>query len=181
MANGVQVPHKPLLFTIRDAVLQALSDDSKGEDPATTAAAIGYVCHVVHLLSCYLSVPLPYPAEPQLSTSSIRDDISMMMMVQGQRTFPLYPKNSVQYRFDYALFLLNKNIEFLTSRHGLKVLDLRQTLPNLKYLVCVLMSGDGGGRGGGGRNGPPAAPPRRLPGHVKGLLRDRLVATQGSP
>ena len=49
---------------------------------------------------------------------------------------------SVQYRFEYAVFLLNKDIEYILIKHGLRVLDIRHTLPNLKYLLYVLTSGD---------------------------------------
>lgn len=32
-------------------------------------------------------------------------------MMKGPRAFPLYGKGVDQYRFDYGVFLLNKNIE----------------------------------------------------------------------
>jgi hypothetical protein len=41
------------------------------------------------------------------------------------------------------VFLLNKDIEALMARAGLKVLDIRHTLPNLMYLLYVLAAGKG--------------------------------------
>ncbi len=127
-------------FTIRAIPLP--NSSALDEDPHSTAAALGYISHVIHLLSSYLCVPFSYPVHPQLSTSLVHDPISIMP--HDQRTFPLYPKNSIQYRFEYGVFLLNKDIECLMSRLGLKVLDLRHTLPNLKYLLYVLSAQAGG-------------------------------------
>ena len=131
--------------------------EAREEDSTKTAAAFGYVSHVVVLLSSYLSVPLPYPVQPRLSASLIRDEISIM--ADDQRIFPLYPQKSFEYRFDYGVFLLNKDIEFLMSRQGLKVLDLRHTLPNLRYLLYVLSADDDS-----------SVLPARTVGGIKGLL-----------
>lgn len=81
----------------------------------------------------------------------------------GPRNFPLYPNDTLQYRFDYAVFLLNKDIERLMNDQGLRVLDLRQTLPNLKYLLYILATSN-------------EALPARKAGGVKGLLIARSTA-----
>ena len=112
-------------------------------DPDTTAAALGLVAHITQMLSLYLSIPLPYPPAPHGSTSTIQDPISTTMPSQAARTFPLYQKGAVTYRFEYAVFLLNANIELLLSRQGAKIVDLRHTLPNLKYVLTVLTAGKG--------------------------------------
>src|SRR4051794_31096378 len=74
-------------------------------------------------------------------------------------SFPLWAKGVPYFRFEYAIFLLNKDIEqvgqvfnslcILTCSNQLTlywqlmesqsciVLDLRHTLPNLKYLLYV--------------------------------------------
>jgi hypothetical protein len=75
----------------------------------------------------------------------------------GSRTYPLFLKNSIQFRFDYGVFLLNKDLELLMSKNELKPLDIRQTLPNLKYLLYVLASGSG-------------ELPTRKAGGIRGLL-----------
>jgi hypothetical protein len=79
--------------------------------------------------------------------------------MKGSRAFPLFAKGVDRYRFDYAVFLLNKNIEQvgppasqtrprkvcnadpppqLMFSQGLTVLDLRNTLPNLMTLMLSL-------------------------------------------
>lgn len=112
-------------------------------DSDTIAAALGLVAHNVQLLSLYLSIPLPYPPFPHGSTSTILDPISTTMPSLASRTFPLYQKGAVTYRFEYAVFLLNSDIELLMSRQGAKIVDLRHTLPNLKYVLTVLTAGKG--------------------------------------
>jgi len=134
------IAHKPLLFSIRALPLPNSNySDTTADDDAAIDAALGFVSHLVYLLSFYLSVPLPYPIQPYASQSFIKDPISILLPTQ--RTFPLHRKSSLTYRFDYAVFLLNKNIELLMARQGLKMLDVRHTLPNLKYLLYVLTAG----------------------------------------
>ncbi|KAK7756946.1 hypothetical protein SLS62_000962 [Diatrype stigma] len=77
---------------------------------------------------------------------------------QLQRDFPLFLRGgaTAQYRFDYAWFLLNKDVEALCAvgaagtfgasgsgggGGGLRVVDIRHTLPNLKYLLYVCSAG----------------------------------------
>jgi hypothetical protein len=106
------------------------------------SAALGYVAQLVNALQFYLGVAIPYPITPFGSRSSIRDDISMLP--DPQREFPLYlPRGGsrAQFRFDYGWFLLNKDIEALCNAQGLKVVDIRHTLPNLKYLLYVCSAG----------------------------------------
>lgn len=130
------IPGKPLAFTIAGLALP--NSTFEDIDKTSVAAALGYTAQLVYLLSFYLSTPLPYPVKPYLSNSYIEDPISISL---PQRTFPLYPINT-HYRFEYGVFLLNKNIEFLMNRVGLRLLDIRHTLPNLKYLLYVLTAGN---------------------------------------
>ncbi|KAI9770403.1 MAG: hypothetical protein M1840_003289 [Geoglossum simile] len=154
------IPDHPLSFTIRGLPLPNSDLESSDIDEDTTAAALGHIAHLLYLLSFYLSTPLLYPVQPQSSTSFIQDPISLM---PGPRTFPLYAKGSIYYRFDYAVFLLNKDIEQLMGSNALKTLDIRHTLPNLKYLLYVLASGQG-------------ELPARKSGGVKGLLMGKTAA-----
>ena len=139
------IDHKPLSFTIRGLHLPnaASPSTSPNADPEVTAAALGIVAHVTNLLSFYLSAPLPYPPTPHGSTSTIFDPISTSMQSHAARTFPLYGKGAVTYRFEYGVFLLNSDIELLMSRQGSRMVDQRHTLPNLKYLLTVLTAGKG--------------------------------------
>ena len=68
---------------------------------------IGIVCHILLQVSKYLDVPLRYPMIPMCSRSVIRDDISQ----QTSPKFPLYSRGVDRTRFEYGVFLLNKNLE----------------------------------------------------------------------
>ncbi|KAK1485480.1 UV radiation resistance-associated protein [Colletotrichum tamarilloi] len=143
----------PLSFQIAGLPLPNTSYDSatsRGPDDDLLSAALGHVAALTNALQYYLSVPLPYPITPFGSRSHIRDDISLLtdlnsVQAARQRDFPLYlPRGgstAAQYRFDYGWFILNKNIEALCASQGLKVVDIRHTLPNLKYLLYVCSAG----------------------------------------
>lgn len=152
------IPDRSLAFTISGLPLP----NSQFEDinREVVAAALGCTAHLVYLLSFYLSVAIPYPISPNLSTSLIQDPVSQDL---PQRTFPLYPV-SAHYRFEYSVFLLNKDIEFLLNKTGIRGLDIRHTLPNLKYLLYILTAGT------------PEIPARKV-GGIRGLPTGRLTPT----
>lgn len=129
------IPNRPLSFTICGLHLPDSIYEESNKDQV--AAALGYAAHVLHLVSFYTSTPLPYPIKACLSRSTIDDPLSMKLI---DRTFPLFSTNPY-YRFEYAVFLFNKNIEYLMTRFGLRIIDIRQTLPNMKYLLYILTAG----------------------------------------
>ncbi|TAQ83222.1 hypothetical protein B7494_g8455 [Chlorociboria aeruginascens] len=151
----IEPTDKPLLFTICGLPLPNSSfDDSEHED--TISAALGYIALLINYLQYYLSIPLPYPIQPFGSRTIIQDFISVLP--DKERNFPLWIKGSVRYRFDYAVFLLNKDIEALAEGLGIKVLDIRQTAPNARMVLLAAC----GGRG-------------EIPGRKKGGVRGLLV------
>ncbi|KAK4182862.1 putative UV radiation resistance-associated gene protein [Podospora australis] len=157
-------PAPPLTFTICGLPLPNTNynDSSYSTQEDSLSAALGYVAQLTDALQYYLSVPLPYPIRAVGSRSTIRDDISKLP--DGQRDFPLYvPRggSSAQYRFDYGWFLLNQDIEALCLSQGLKVVDIRHTLPNLKYLLYVCSAGT-------------EEVPERKKGGVRGLWAGRM-------
>jgi hypothetical protein len=158
---------KSLAFTIRGLALPNTEFDDAEE--GVTAAALGYVAQLVSLLSPYLSVILPYPVTPHGSTSTIDDPLSMNTnKTNNLQTYPLFMKGVVRYRFEYGVFLLNKNIEILSNSLGLKPIDIRHTLPNLKYLLFVATAGKG-------------ELPARKAGGIRGLMKQNgIVSRKGS-
>ena len=148
--------NRALHFSIRHLYLPNSAFDDTNRDEI--AAALGFTSTLTKMLSLYLSTPLPYPISSNSSTSTIEDLISVAIT---QRTFPLYPTNA-SYKFEYGVFLLNKDIEFLMNKNSLRILDIRHTLPNLKYLFYVLTAGTG-------------ELPARKAGGIKGLVTGRLA------
>lgn len=162
------VKDKALAFTIRGLSLPN-SEDLDASPPETTAAALGHIAHILQLLSFYLGHPLVYPVTPRASTSTIYDPISLLKTNAREaqrygadkvlRTYPLFSRGVPRFRFEYALFLLNKDIQLLLETgFGVRVLDIRHTLPNLKYLLYVATAGEG-------------ELPARKAGGIRGLMR----------
>lgn len=118
----------------KEALSSSTSKFSK-IDEESIASALGLVAQLVTLLSSYLSTPVHYPIATAGSRAVILDGISVM---SGPRTFPLYSKGVESYRFEYAVFLLNKDIEQLMNCNHITLLDLKHTLPNLKNLILTL-------------------------------------------
>ena len=138
------IPKKPLNFIIAGVPLpNATALTASDTDALSLAAALGHATHLTHLLSFYLSTPLPYPLSPQGSTSTIYDPVSTTLHSPQSRTFPLYSKGAVPFRFEYGVFLLNSDIETLMSKQGIRLVDQRHTAGNLKMLLSVLTAGKG--------------------------------------
>lgn len=104
-------------------------------DDDTVSSALGLVAQLVVLLSTYLATPIHYPLATAGSRAVVQDGISLM---SGPRAFPLYAKGMERYRYEYAAFLLNKDIEQLMNVHSVTVIDIRHTLPNLKNLMVTV-------------------------------------------
>jgi len=107
------------------------NSDFAGCDEEQIAVALGFVTHVVFMLSKYLEIPLRYPVLPMCSRSVIRDNISQQISPK----FPLYSRGVDKTRFEYGVFLLNKNLEQLLNSLGMDIISLRHTLPNLQVVL----------------------------------------------
>jgi hypothetical protein len=57
----------------------------------------------------------------------------------GSTKFPLYARGVDRTRFEYGVFLLNKNIEQLLQSQGVADIEpLKHTLPNLHKLLNLI-------------------------------------------
>ncbi|KAJ1026486.1 hypothetical protein NDA13_003865 [Ustilago tritici] len=113
-------------------------------DDDTISSSFGLVAQLVVLLSTYLSTPIHYPLATAGSRAVVQDGISLM---SGPRAFPLYQKGMERYRYEYAAFLLNKDIEQLMNVWSVTVIDIRHTLPNLKNLMVTVSAAGPGSEG----------------------------------
>jgi hypothetical protein len=107
-----------------------------GYDSDRIATALGHVVHLVVLMAQKLSVPLVYEMQMQGSRSCIRDVLSTM----EESIYPLYAKGQQAFRFEYGVFLLNRNVEQLCRWYGVNVVDMRKTLYNLNALIDSITS-----------------------------------------
>lgn len=125
-AHGSQLPS--VLYSINGCTLN--NSHFHGQDEEKIATGLGYVCHLVQLLSKYLDIPLRYPMQPMMSRSTIQDVAN-----NSSEKFPLYSKAQNIDQFRSAVVLLNRNVEQLVLSQRLKPIGLRDTLPNLRLLL----------------------------------------------
>lgn len=131
--------------TFSIAGLSLPNSDFTGCDEEEIAAALGCVAHVLRLLARWFDVPLRYPIVFLCSRSLILDEIAhggsprcaklnfgsyFFSQFQTNR-FPLFSRGVDRARFEYGVYLLNKNLEQLLQSQGCLALNLKQTLPNL--------------------------------------------------
>ncbi|KAF8167866.1 hypothetical protein B0H34DRAFT_683354 [Crassisporium funariophilum] len=129
----------PIPLTSNDPAPPLSLPEHKDVTEEAVATALGYTAQVLQILAAYLGKNLVYPVTCIGSRSLIRDGISAMV---GPRMFPLFSRGVDTYRFEYGVFLLNKDVEMLMAERDLRALDIRHTLPNLKNLLLTLSHDD---------------------------------------
>ena len=95
------------------------------------------------MVSCLLGAPLRYPTLSCGSRSAVQDLI-LDRIPDRDREFPLFSKGSERIRFEYGVFLLNKNIAQLRWMCGEVTGDGgKATLMNLARLVAACSPAQG--------------------------------------
>ncbi|CAG2103718.1 unnamed protein product [Medioppia subpectinata] len=110
------------------------SEHFDGHDDTMISIAIGYVTHILVMISRLLDVTLRYNMIYFGSRSSIVDHLNDKIS-ENDRIFALHSKSGKdRLHFKYGVFLMNKNIAQLRHYLGLQTKDLSATLPNLYTL-----------------------------------------------
>ncbi|GLG95922.1 UV radiation resistance associated protein, partial [Gryllus bimaculatus] len=112
------------------------SEDFAGNDEIMISVSLGYVSHVLQMISVFLQVPLRYPIIHFGSWSKIVDHV-VEKIPEKDREFPLFSRGKDKLQFNYGVYLLNKNVSQLRWYCGLPTQDLRATLPNLSGLLRI--------------------------------------------
>lgn len=108
-------------------------DNLEKHDDMMVSVAIGYVCHLLILISDILDVPLRSPLQHCGSKSIIYCD---------RQAFPLYTGSSKSRDFFYGVTLLNLNIVQLREIVGIGATkDQDETLANLHEIYKHIRSG----------------------------------------
>jgi len=105
-------------------------------DDTDLSVGLGWSAHLTVMVSSLLGVPLRYPTTSGGSRSAIEDQI-LDRIPDKEREFPLYAKGVERVRFEYGVYLLNKNIAQLRWFCGENTPDLRPTLSNLSGLLST--------------------------------------------
>lgn len=119
-------------FTIRNIPLPPY-DLLTNFDEEQVSTSLGFVSHLVCLLSKYLEVPLRYRIVYFASRSGISDDVSRKALC------PLYIRNAEEGRLQIGMRNLNKNVVHLLNVRFLKwhqhANSVENTLENLDILL----------------------------------------------
>ncbi|XP_048587942.1 uncharacterized protein LOC5506616 [Nematostella vectensis] len=131
----IELPSKEMLIcSVRLA--NSESEEFYATDDETLSCSLGYACHLVHMISKVLELPLRYTMHPMGSRSTIMD-FTIDKVADRDKEFPLHTKGKEKIHFFYGVFLLNKNIAQLRQCCGLGTPNLRNTLPNIKELLAT--------------------------------------------
>ncbi|XP_050438446.1 UV radiation resistance-associated protein [Adelges cooleyi] len=110
------------------------SESFDGYNDIQLSVALGFVSHLTHMIAYFLDIPLRYPIHHEGSRSKIIDHISLDMQ-DRERLFPLFGRSKSRLEFNYAVYLLNKNIAQLRWYNGYSTNDLRTTLHNFLIML----------------------------------------------
>ncbi|KAL4578443.1 hypothetical protein LXL04_014566 [Taraxacum kok-saghyz] len=117
---------------------------SDRNDALISATALGYIAHAVSLLASYIKIPLRYPIRLGASRTYICDYAPSSESIYFTSTkpveFPLFLEGKETTRSDYAVFLLNKDLEQLLNFIGSESLGPRHVLANYRELLNNVLS-----------------------------------------
>ena len=116
-------------FAIRGLELPV---DLSSKDDEHVSSALGFVCHVMVMLSKYLEVPLRYQLIFSASRSLVRDRVFSSGASGG--TYPLFRKGVDRERFERAVRLLEADVEQLLVARDAEFDPRAPVLANLRSL-----------------------------------------------
>ncbi len=98
------------------------------------SAVLGYTCHLVHMISKYLSVQLRYRLICHNSRSGIQDDRALL--------YPLfYGRNVDREQFERGFTLLQRNVDCICRERDLVVAPKLHILGKLKRIYEHVIDG----------------------------------------
>ncbi len=116
-------------------------------DEKDLSVVVGEVAHLVQVVSVILDQPLRYPFCLKKSVTCILDEIKVFPENEVKRDpalahgeFPLHLKsfsNNEWSKFEYAMYLLNKNVAQIRWLLGMVTTDIRPTLRNLSEIFAL--------------------------------------------
>ena len=123
------IAHRPSPIAHRPSPISPVAECEDEE----LSTALGYVAHLVFMVSKYLRVPLRYAIFHNASRSCLHDNGSGP---NGSAVeYPLYKRGVERERFERAVHLLKKDIEQLMHARGKSPAKGSHMLANLKALL----------------------------------------------
>ena len=128
-------------YTIQGVHLPNAEEYSTAPDRCVSVA-LAHASHLVVMVAWVLGVPLRYPIKQKDAHPVVVDHI-VPGLPEGERQFPLQVTGRDSLAFNYAVYLLNKNIAQLRQYCALDTSDLRAMLPNLASLLMDAIQAPG--------------------------------------
>nr|CCA15402.1 conserved hypothetical protein [Albugo laibachii Nc14] len=123
-------------YTIRNIRIANADLSSNGKtDEESVSTALGFVAHLVFMLSKYFDINLRYRIVPFSSRSYIKDEVNDLF---GE--YPLYRKGVDKDRYERAILYLRKDVEQIISSRGLKITQQGVVFAQLKDLIDAELS-----------------------------------------
>lgn len=98
------------------------------------SAALGFLCHLVSMMSKYMSVQLRYRVFCNSSRSAIQED--------GGAIFPLFQARVVERdQLDHGVLLLRRNVECILKARDIEYKPREHILLNVKRLFDTVLDG----------------------------------------
>lgn len=104
-------------------------------DEELISTALGYIAHLVFMLSKYLHVSLRYRLVPFSSRSFLKDEVN-----DPNGEYPLYKKGVDKERYEKAMLFLKRDIDQLIFARGLDAVQSGPILGRLKALADAEIS-----------------------------------------
>jgi hypothetical protein len=99
------------------------------------SAALGYVCHLLVIMSKYLDIPLRHRIYANSSRSAIAQD-------GGSAIFPLFSARMIEREeLEYGLGLLDADVECLIKSRGIEYEPTKNLLARLKIILDQAQNG----------------------------------------
>ncbi|KAM7353160.1 UV-resistance associated gene [Cochliomyia hominivorax] len=133
------VPFPTMDGYVLDSISSQSVHISDNITPMALSASLGYVAHLVEMISVVLNRPLRNPIIHEGSRTRIMDVIKDIP-VYNSREFPLYSRSSIPTKpVKYAVNLLNQNIAQLCfDITGIRC-DMRATIDNLLNIIATFV------------------------------------------
>ena len=104
-----------------------------GEDELS--AALGFLCHLISLVSKYMGVQLRYRVVCNSSRSAIQDDSGAIL--------PLFQARAVERdQLDYGVLMLHRNVECILKTRNVEYQSREHILVKLNLVFTTIVDGD---------------------------------------
>ena len=120
-------------YSIRDLRIPA-DMHAGGVTEDELSAALGFLCHLISLMSKYMGVQLRYRVFCNSSRSAIQDD--------GGAILPLFQARAVERdQLDYSFLLLHRNVECILATQEIEYHSQEHVLVKVKQIFDTIVDG----------------------------------------